>query len=238
MIGASFFISPRGEIIPTTIKHIDTVLRNPEKFGFNREILEFIYRRFGEKIGQEGKARQEILIALINMGWIRIREYRQFWTVNVKQLTPKVKQYLQKFAQALIQKKLGHRDPDPFAIVKIDSPNNKVLTSNMKAIANSADFIAECKEDIEMPIISASELPDMPLSPYAEKVLNEMTLAGPRMQTGVTTKDKTGHIHQFSVDKYTGNGATDKTHGHNHKIRKFIVKPSKDGHTHNLGKAE
>ena len=53
--------------------------------------------------------------------------------------------------------------------------------------------------------------------------------------TGVTTKDKTGHIHKWSVKRMTGDGATDKVKGHSHKIRKFIVIEA-HGHIHKLGK--
>ena len=52
--------------------------------------------------------------------------------------------------------------------------------------------------------------------------------------TGKTTKDKTGHIHTWSVKRMTGDGATNKVKGHSHKIRKFIVIKA-DGHIHKLG---
>lgn len=58
---------------------------------------------------------------------------------------------------------------------------------------------------------------------------------GPSSDTGETTKDKTGHIHTWSVKRMTGDGATNKIKGHSHKIRKFIVIEA-DGHIHKLGK--
>jgi len=57
---------------------------------------------------------------------------------------------------------------------------------------------------------------------------------GPSSDRGKTTKDKTGHIHTWSIKRITGDGATNKVKGHSHKIRKFIVIES-DGHIHKLG---
>lgn len=57
---------------------------------------------------------------------------------------------------------------------------------------------------------------------------------GSSSDRGKTTKDKTGHIHTWSVKRMTGDGATDKVKGHSHKIRKFIVIET-DGHIHKLG---
>ena len=39
-----------------------------------------------EKIGLEGRARREILLHLIDQGFIRIRKYKNHWKVNVKDL--------------------------------------------------------------------------------------------------------------------------------------------------------
>lgn len=174
MQGSAFFISPKGEIIRTPIKHITAVIRNPEKFGLNRDVIEFIHRQYGEKIGQEGKAREQILISLFNQEWIRIREYRNFWTVNVKKLTSKVKQYLQKWAQKLLQGKLGVTVFDPYADIRIDQKGRKVLSSNLKAIAQSPEFIAECKKDIDIEIKIVEELDDLPLYPFAEEIMKQI----------------------------------------------------------------
>ncbi len=57
---------------------------------------------------------------------------------------------------------------------------------------------------------------------------------GPSSDTGKTTKDKTGHIHTWSIKRLTGDGATDKIKEHSHKIRKFIIIKA-DRHIHKLG---
>jgi hypothetical protein len=71
----AFFISPKDEIIYCGESHISMIIKNPKKFGVSIEIIEYIYDTYNEKIGIEGKAREKILISLLNQGWIRIRKY-------------------------------------------------------------------------------------------------------------------------------------------------------------------
>ena len=147
----AYFISPKGEIIYCGTKHITKVIQNPEKFGLNREAIEFIHNFYKEKIGQEGKAREQILLSLINQGWIRIRKYGdQFWTVNVNKITRKVKEYLSKWAKAILKGKDGVRELDPQILVKIDTPQSKVQTSDISSIAASDSFLLEGDEEYEV----------------------------------------------------------------------------------------
>jgi hypothetical protein len=72
-MNAAYWISPKGEIIYVKTNHIAEVIENPEKFGFTIEFIEYVYKHYNEKIGTEGKAREQLMIALFNQGWIRIR---------------------------------------------------------------------------------------------------------------------------------------------------------------------
>ena len=161
----AYFISPKGEIIYCGTTHIGKVLQSPEKFGLNREAIEFIHDTFKERIGQEGKAREQILISLINQGWIRIRKYGdKFWTVNVNKIDRKVKQYLSKWAKAMIKGKGGIQEYDKDIPVKIDTPKSKVKTSDMKSVAASDSFILEGDEAYDVKWIeSLDEMEDLPL---------------------------------------------------------------------------
>lgn len=81
---AAFWISPKGEITSSLTSHIDIILKNPEKFGFTKERLEKMYKSYGEPIGLEGKAREEIVKLVIRKRFIRIRKYpNKFWSVNI-----------------------------------------------------------------------------------------------------------------------------------------------------------
>jgi len=165
---AAYFISPKGEIIYCGVKHITTIIQNPEKFGFDKFFIEYIYGFHNEKIGQEGKAREELILGLLGEGWIRIRKYGdRFWTVNVNKLTRVVKQYLQKWAKGVLKGKDGIKEYDKTIPVKIDQPNKKVVSSDMSSIADSDSFVTESKE-INVIWKKVEDLPDLPLYEFAK----------------------------------------------------------------------
>jgi len=160
---AAYFISPKGEIIYCGVKHITTIIKNPEKFGFDKYFIEYVYNFYNEKIGQEGKAREQLILALLGEGWIRIRKYGdKFWSVNVDKLTRVVKQYLQKWAKAMLKGKNGIKEYDTTIPVKIDQPKKKVVSSDMSSIADSDSFVTEDK-DIKLQWKTIEELEDLPL---------------------------------------------------------------------------
>jgi hypothetical protein len=67
-------------------KHIRFILDNPEIFGLTKEELLDIYKKHNEKIGLEGKAREEIIKKVSKNGWIRVRHYSKpnnYWTIQV-----------------------------------------------------------------------------------------------------------------------------------------------------------
>lgn len=66
-------------------KHITFILRNPELFNMTKDEIRAVYQKYGEKIGQEGKAREEIIIQVAHQGWIRVRHYQKpedYWTIQ------------------------------------------------------------------------------------------------------------------------------------------------------------
>ena len=92
MIGKGFFISQEGFIIPVE-RHIYTVSEYPEAFGFTNKEIKKIYKKYGEKARQEGKAREDILKTVVKRGWIRGRKYdekgNEYLSLNVNVLTGK-----------------------------------------------------------------------------------------------------------------------------------------------------
>lgn len=120
----AYWISPRGQILPMSKKdkHIAEIIKNPKAFGYTREELQDIYDKYGEKFGNEGKAREEIILSLIRKGWTRIRKYIRpdRWTVNVVKLTSKVKDILQFWADKMLS--IGYSKYDD---VYIDLPKGK-----------------------------------------------------------------------------------------------------------------
>lgn len=60
-------------MVPVPALHILTVIEAPALFGLTTESIKEAYERHNEPIGHEGFAREEIMIGLINKGWIRAR---------------------------------------------------------------------------------------------------------------------------------------------------------------------
>ena len=50
-----------GTSIPITTTHIGFILNNSKTFGFTKEYIISIYDKNKEKIGTEGKAREELI---------------------------------------------------------------------------------------------------------------------------------------------------------------------------------
>jgi len=144
-MGIAYWISPKGEIIDVQQKHINTVIRYPEKFGFTKHFVKFMYDKYKEKIGQEGKAREKLMLALFNEGWIRIRRYKTFWSINVNKLIGKQKTYIYEWAKKIFKGLHGFKELDPYMPVKIDQKGQKIKTIELKKMADSDKFVAEHK---------------------------------------------------------------------------------------------
>jgi len=170
-ITVAYFISPKGDIIFTGRSHVSIIIKYPEKFGFNREMIEYIYNFYNEKVGTEGKAREQLIIAAIKQGWIRIRRYGDaFWSINVKTLTSKVKSYLNKWAKIILKGTKDFKEDDKYMEVKIDQEGSPIRKSTIDDIANSDNFMVEEHSagltDIEL-------LPDLPLCEEAKELLKK-----------------------------------------------------------------
>jgi len=92
-INLGLWIGPTGDIIKTG-RHSHTVIENPTKFGVSSEFVKNLYDKHGENYNQEGNAREELITLVLQRGWIRVRNYRNYWSVTLWSLTPKTKQIL------------------------------------------------------------------------------------------------------------------------------------------------
>jgi len=123
----AWFISPSGALMPMGDSlHIKEVIKNPEYFGYTLQEIQTIYDEYNETLGTEEKAREKILLSLIQKGWIRARKFYRpdRWTVNVHELNSSVKQNLQEWAKELINN--GY---SPNEDVVIDTPTcRKIYT--------------------------------------------------------------------------------------------------------------
>lgn len=116
----AYWISPKGKILPMgNSNHITEVINNPEAFDLTLDKIKAIYNKHNEKLGIEGKAREEIIKSLITKNWIRIRKYIRpdYWSVNINKLDNRTKNYLQYWASEMIKISYGL-----YSDVYIDSP--------------------------------------------------------------------------------------------------------------------
>lgn len=100
-VGNAFWINPYGEILDIGhAKHITSMINAPEKFGFSREEIFARHEEAGEKVGIEGKVREEMIKEVMQKGFIHIRLYpSKFWAVNLWRYHKRAKQTLSKWAE-------------------------------------------------------------------------------------------------------------------------------------------
>jgi hypothetical protein len=120
-ISIAFFLSQTGDLIHVPTSHIGTIISGPERFGLTREEIDAAYQKHGERIGVEGEARKELLLRIINQGWIRIRRYRQRWSITAPSLSPVVHQRLRDWATQMLCGIDGFKEQDRHMPVRISS---------------------------------------------------------------------------------------------------------------------
>jgi len=119
-------------------------------------------------MGTEGKGREQIMKSLFNNGWIRIRQYKQFWSINVNKFSGKARTYITLWAKKILKGFNGFKEQDPHADVKIDQNGKKVETWDIQKLIESVEFtfnsrLTECLIE---------NLPDLPLDRIVNEVLS------------------------------------------------------------------
>lgn len=118
----AIWISPKGEITAGLNNHISMIIKNPETFGMDFDYIKKIHDSFKEKIGQEGKARENILRSVVMKKFIRIRKYDKFYTINALMKNFLDKEHLTEWAKLMLSKGInGFKEPDKdFPVVMTD----------------------------------------------------------------------------------------------------------------------
>lgn len=117
----AYWISRFGEVVEVGTNHINMVIKHPKKFGYTDKKIKDIYDKYGEPLGQEGKAREEIIVALVKSGWIRVRRYdNNGYSINISKMTKKVKDILFDWAYKLLNTGIkGMKETDKYIPVNI-----------------------------------------------------------------------------------------------------------------------
>ena len=100
----AYWIDPRGKVTEAPITHIATVIKYPSKFGLTKNGIQKVYDKYDEKIGWEGKAREDIMTDLMKKGFIRIRERSNGWTIQLYKLNKKMNDFLWMWGKEVIKK--------------------------------------------------------------------------------------------------------------------------------------
>lgn len=72
----AYWLSPKGDILPVGQTHIKYIIDNPQDFKLTSSEIKSIYDKYGESLNFEGKARNEIMLAVLKKGWVRMRFYQ------------------------------------------------------------------------------------------------------------------------------------------------------------------
>jgi hypothetical protein len=98
MASNAYWISPSGEVIEIGSSHIDYIFRNPDTFGLTQDYIREVHTQYNEPLGQEGKARDVIMTDLVREGWIRVRQTRDEYHIQLNRLNNRNKDILFDFA--------------------------------------------------------------------------------------------------------------------------------------------
>jgi len=63
-------------------RHINAVIDKPDRFGITKEKIKAIYKKYKEPLYSEGDAREEIVKEVSKNGWIRVREYPSYVSIQ------------------------------------------------------------------------------------------------------------------------------------------------------------
>jgi hypothetical protein len=124
----AFFLSETGDLIHVPQNHISTIIAEPERFGLSREEVQAVYDNYGERLGLEGQAREEILLKIIADGWIRLRRYpNRYWSISAQSLTPAVKERLRQRAEWMLSGTKNFKESDKYMPVRISTSEGEII---------------------------------------------------------------------------------------------------------------
>ena len=84
----AFWLLPDGRIQPVRTTHIQEVINCPEEFGETLGSIKNLYDVSKERMPHEGNARVEIMKRILLRGYVRIRQKRNHWMIELYKLSP------------------------------------------------------------------------------------------------------------------------------------------------------
>lgn len=87
--GVGYWIMLDGTVRQVSTSHVAELLSAPTAFGWTRAGIEVVYARHGERLGLEAQAREELIVATVKRGYVRVREHigrGHAWNLTIKAL--------------------------------------------------------------------------------------------------------------------------------------------------------
>lgn len=90
--GTAYFLDPYGKMISVG-EHIDFIEKYPDRFRLRKNEVKDAYKKYGKNEGRE-----YLIKLVVSKGYIRIRDYKNFWSATVGSLNTKTKRILADWA--------------------------------------------------------------------------------------------------------------------------------------------
>ena len=95
--------------------HINYIMDYPEDFNLTKDYISSLYKKYNEKIGTEGKAREEIIRKVSELGWIRVRHYvinhEEYWSLQFDVYNERNRKTIRNFIEwALYESKVMNKN--------------------------------------------------------------------------------------------------------------------------------
>ena len=127
--GLGFWINKHDIFDVSISSHIKFIINNPEKFCLTTKVINEVYTKYNERIGFEGKAREEIIKNVLKYGWIRVRHYfgdKDYWSIQFDEWELR-KKYVKSFLEWAIYEKRILRINEEIALTGFKDGFSKVF---------------------------------------------------------------------------------------------------------------
>lgn len=128
----AYWLNKRGAIIGVPTTHINYMSQNLNKFFLSREKFVAVHEKYVERLGQEGKAREELMIRALKRGWVRVRfTDRNGWMIQAYKLDKSTRENIWEFVKEMLRT----RQAGKYADIKIMTLNDSnMITSSFDRI--------------------------------------------------------------------------------------------------------
>lgn len=126
----------------STKLHIGMIIQYPDLFGTTRLEIENLYKEFNEKLGAEGNQREFLCRQQYKLGWVRIRKYKTYWSIQCDNYK-KRKKSIDRFIENQVYGRVIVKKMDLINGDIIDSEIKKYIMSQFDQLRISSDVSSD-----------------------------------------------------------------------------------------------